>query len=504
MALSRRGLTAQTGKARIVRRSVDARGSKPVYVFRVEVWPIDQPDPEPVADQDYQDVHRAPPVHIVGAGPAGYMAALTLLRIGLRPVIFERGKDVRARRRDLRAIQQFGQVNPHSNYCFGEGGAGTYSDGKLYTRATKRGNVRAVLQALVAHGATDDILIDAHPHIGSNKLPKIIARIRATILGHGGEIHFGAHMTDFDMHDGKISAVVINGSDRHAVDHLILATGHSARDVYQLVGSKGLLLHFKPFAVGVRIEHPQPLIDKIQYGRQRGEHLPAASYRLACQVDGRGVFSFCMCPGGLVVPAATAPGEIVLNGMSLSRRDSPFANAGTVVAIEAPHVAGRDDTDGQVPALAGVQFQQRIEQACFALGDGSQRAPAQRLMDFLDGVLSSDLPDCSYIPGIFPADVASVFPGELSRTLREGIQVFGQRMKGYLTNEAVVMATESRTSAPVRIPRNLDTLEHPQLRGLYPCGEGAGFAGGIVSAALDGMRVAQSVGQAMGKALSGT
>ncbi|MDX1407456.1 MAG: FAD-binding protein, partial [Saprospiraceae bacterium] len=301
------------------------------------------------------------------------------------------------------------------------------------------------------------------------------------------------HMTDFTVRDGRVQSLQVNGTDVHDVQHLILATGHSARDIYQLFEAKGLLLHFKPFAVGVRIEHPQVLIDRIQYGRERGTHLPAASYRLACQVDGKGVFSFCMCPGGLVVPAATAPGEIVLNGMSLSKRDSPFANAGTVVSVDEAQVAGDRDAQGGISPLAGMRLQQRIEQACFQLGDGTQRAPAQRLIDFLEDRPGTDLPDCSYIPGIFEADLSSVFPADLVTTLREGIRQFGKTMHGYLTNDAVVMATESRTSAPVRIPRTPDRLEHPQISDLYPCGEGAGFAGGIISAALDGQRVAQVV-----------
>jgi uncharacterized protein len=490
-ALKKSGIDAMTGRGRVLRRSLDARQRVPYYVFQVEVWDADDSAPEAPDVPVYQMVDEARRAYIIGAGPAGYFAALEMLTLGIKPILFERGRDVRSRRRDLRAIQQYSNVDPNSNYCFGEGGAGAYSDGKLYTRATKRGNVRSVLETLVAHGADSDILIDAHPHIGSNKLPGIIAAIRETILSHGGEIHFEARVTDILFKSDKIAGVVINDTKEYACDNVILATGHSARDIYDLLASKGILLELKPFALGVRIEHPQPLIDSIQYKRKsRGEELPAATYRLACNVDDKGVFSFCMCPGGLVVPSATAPGEIVVNGMSLSRRDSPYANAGTVVSIDEKLVA---KMTGEKDALAGVRFQSQIEQACYKAGDGSQAAPAQRLVDFVNGKLSKNLPSSSYIPGLFSLDVESLLPSEVAHALKHGVRQFGKRMKGYLTNDAVVIATESRTSSPVRIPRDPITLMHPQVEGLFPSGEGAGYAGGIVSAAVDGKRVAQSL-----------
>ena len=319
----------------IARRSIDARGQRPLIILRVDVYAGESYQPEPALLNKLKPVDEAPAVIIIGAGPAGYFAALELIELGLKPILFDRGKDVRTRRRDLRAIQQFGQVNPHSNYCFGEGGAGTYSDGKLYTRSHKRGNIYKAMKLLVEHGASSDILIDAHPHIGSNKLPNIVANIRETILHYGGEVHFDSHVTDFILEAGRMQGVLVNDATEHRAGAVVLATGHSARDIYYLLHRRGIRIEAKPYALGVRIEHPQPLIDRIQYHQSpREEHLPASSYRLACQVDGRGVFSFCMCPGGLVVPAATAPGEIVINGMSMSRRDSAFANSGTVVAVE--------------------------------------------------------------------------------------------------------------------------------------------------------------------------
>ena len=483
---------------RLLRRSIDARGRKPLYRLRAEVSIRETSTPVAVRSRAFQQVHNATPVHIIGAGPAGYFAALELLEHGLKPVIFDRGKDVRQRRRDLRAIQQFGVVDPHSNYCFGEGGAGTYSDGKLYTRSHKRGDIAKVLELLVEAGATSDILIDAHPHIGSNKLPGVVANIRQTILEHGGEIHFEAHVTDIGFNNASVKHLIINDKEEVTVSNVVLATGHSARDIYCLLSAHNVHVEFKPFALGVRIEHPQKLIDQIQYNLpDRGAYLPAASYRLACQVGARGVFSFCMCPGGLIVPTATAPGEIVVNGMSLSRRDSAFANAGTVVAVNAADLG--EDSD----PLRGMNFQARVEKKAFEVGEGGQAAPAQRLVDFLDGRLSSDLPATSYIPGIFSYPVAEILPAFVVRSLKAGIEQFGKRMPGYLTNSAVVVATESRTSSPVRIPRDPDTLMHPQILGLFPTGEGAGYAGGIVSAAMDGQRVAAAVAdrvQAVGHA----
>lgn len=475
---------------RVLRRSIDARGDQPLFRLRVAVYVGEPYVPEPAILKGFRPVDGKKEAIIIGAGPAGYFAALELLERGVRPVLFDRGKDVRARRRDLRAIQQFGVVNPHSNYCFGEGGAGTYSDGKLYTRSHKRGNIEKAMRLLVEHGANPDILIDAHPHIGSNKLPKIVANIRETILHYGGEIHFDSQLTDLVIENGRVRGVVINQTDEHPACAVILATGHSARDIYALLHRKGVQLEAKPFALGVRIEHPQPLIDRIQYNQSpRDENLPASSYRLACQVDGRGVFSFCMCPGGLVVPAATAPGEIVVNGMSMSRRDSPYANSGTVVAVEVEDLAPFQEHG----LFAGLEFQKSVERTMFDFGDGGQQAPAQRLTDFVSGKLSADLPGTSYIPGLLAAPLHELLPPSIYERLRQGVQVFGRKMKGYYTEEANVIATESRTSAPVRIPRDAESLMHGEVAGLFPSGEGAGYAGGIISAAVDGQNVAKAV-----------
>lgn len=476
----------------LIKKSIDARGREPLYLLRYRLFV----DEFPPIDKDtgfvLPDVRKAGKVAVIGAGPAGYFAALELISQGLRPVVFDRGTDVQSRRKDLRAIQQFGIVNPDSNYCFGEGGAGTYSDGKLYTRAKKRGDIDRVLEILVAHGASREIMIDSHPHIGSNKLPKILANIRDSIINAGGEVHFNHRLTDFKSERGEIKALIFaNGKEEH-FDHVILATGHSARDIYELLYRKGIAIEAKPFALGVRVEHPQTLIDLIQYNREaRGEYLPAASYTLTCQVGNQGVFSFCMCPGGLIVPAATAPGEIVVNGMSLSRRDSPFANSGVVVSVNPSEM----EEFKKYGVFAGVEFQKRVEQTLFNYGDGSQKAPAQRLEDFTRGKLSKDLSDSSYIPGLYPAPLHELLPGYVYSHLREGLKMFGHKMRGYYTNEANIVGTESRTSSPVKILRNDDSLVHPDLKGLYPCGEGAGYAGGIMSAALDGQRVARAIKQ---------
>jgi len=472
---------------RIHRRSIDARSKKPWIVLAIEL------DPESTAPttRHYPDVKKSNVVHIIGSGPAGYFAALKCIEKNLRPIIFERGKDVKTRRRDLRALQQFGIVHPDSNYCFGEGGAGTYSDGKLYTRSIKRGNVKEVLEILVDHGAKDDILIDAHPHIGSNKLPQIIQNIRKTIEDAGGEIHFDSSVTDIISHKGRVEKLIINNKQEFTSQHIILATGHSARDIFTMFDQKGWSLEYKPFAMGVRIEHEQPLIDRIQYGKNgRSMGLPAASYSLACQVEERGVFSFCMCPGGLIVPASTAPGELVVNGMSLSRRDSPFANSGTVVEVREEDMAdfiGKKD-------LRGIQLQESIEQHVWSQGDGSQAAPAQRITDFIQGKTSSTLADTSYIPGIYSAPMHEILPDWMASRLKDAIHTFGRKMRGYFTENANLVGLESRTSSPVRIPRTEYGM-HPDVQGLYPCGEGAGYAGGILSAAMDGQRVAEWIAQ---------
>ncbi len=488
----------QLGSYRIIRRSLDARKRPPVYLIKAL---ISDGDPLPVLPDelsDLPDVSSRQEVHIVGAGPAGYFAALECIRQGLCPVIIERGKDVQARRKDLRAIQQDGIVNPHSNYCFGEGGAGTYSDGKLYTRSGKRGSITSVLKILVEAGADPDILVEAHPHIGSNKLPQIIAQVRKTIEDRGGRIYFNTCLTDIITEEGaerKVSGIEINGTERWPCEALILATGHSARDVFTILVNRQIRIEAKPFALGVRIEHPQAFIDTCQYGiSPRGQYLPAASYALNAQAGNRGVFSFCMCPGGLIVPAATAPGEIVVNGMSLSRRDSPYANSGLVTAVELEdlhthwHGAGR-----QVAELIGVEFQRDVEQRMFRAGDGSQAAPAQRVVDFMKKQLSRDVPESSYIPGLFSAPLHQLLPRWIYQRLVAGLQDFDQKMKGYAHPEAVVVGTESRTSSPVRIPRHTENGMHVQVSGLFPCGEGAGYAGGIVSAAMDGQFSARAV-----------
>ncbi len=477
---------------RILKRSIDARQKQVLVLLRIEISTEGEFEAEPSFLSQLKPVHDKPDVIIVGSGPAGYFAALELIELGLKPIIFDRGKDVQTRRRDLRSIQQFGEVNPHSNYCFGEGGAGTYSDGKLYTRSHKRGNIYKILRLFVEHGAQSDILIDAHPHIGSNKLPNVVANIRKTIELYGGEINFNAHVTDLIYDDGKVNGIVIDHSRDYFGEAVILATGHSARDIYYMLDRKGITIESKPFALGVRVEHAQSLIDEIQYGKSpREEHLPASSYRLACQVGNRGVFSFCMCPGGMVVPASTAPGEIVINGMSLSRRDSPFSNSGTVVSIELEDLIHFKKHG----VFAGLEFQKMVEQTMYSNGDGSQNAPAQRMTDFVKGAISKDLPASSYIPGLHTAPLHQLLPKSISGKLSKGFIEFGKKMKGYYTEEANIIGTESRTSSPIRIPRNKKTLMHDDANCLFPCGEGAGYAGGIISAAMDGQNVARAVKQ---------
>ncbi|HYD50079.1 MAG TPA: FAD-dependent oxidoreductase [Terriglobales bacterium] len=480
---------AQLTALQLRKRSLDARRGRVVVRLQCEAY-YDEPAPqEQLPRPNYQPVTGSRSVLIVGCGPAGMFAALRLIELGIRPVVLERGKDVQARRRDLATIQRLGEVNPDSNYCFGEGGAGTYSDGKLYTRATKRGRVDDVLRTLVAHGAPAEILVEAHPHIGSNRLPKVVAAMRQTILAAGGEVRFNCRVTDLIVDAaGRACGVVTAGGDELIGEAVIVATGHSARDVFELLQARGARLDSKPFAVGLRVEHPQPLIDRIQYHGNPDPRLPAASYRLATTVADRAVFSFCMCPGGFIVPAATASDEIVVNGMSLSRRDSPFANSGIVVAIEPDDLAAH----AQHGAFAGIELQRQLESMAFVAGGGQQRAPAQRLSDFIAARASSSLPACSYHPGITAAPLHDLLPPLLAARLRQGLQRFAGSMRGFLTEDAVVVGVETRTSSPVRIRRDAGSLQHPDIAGLYPCGEGAGYAGGIVSAALDGIRVAEA------------
>jgi uncharacterized protein len=479
---------------RLRKHSIDARQRKIKVQLRLEAG-IDGPLPPEVLPSPHRPRagDEAERVIIVGCGPAGMFAALRCLELGRKPILLERGKDASARRFDLAPILRKGTVIEDSNYCFGEGGAGTFSDGKLYTRATKRGPVRTVYETFVAHGAPPRILTDAHPHIGSNLLPKVVMAIRESIREAGGEVHFHAKVTEVLIDQGRARGVVTADGREFLGEAVILATGHSARDIYALLARQSIRMEQKAFALGVRIEHPQPLIDSLLYHfpreQERPRLIPAASYRLATKIDDRGVHSFCMCPGGFIVPAATENDEVVVNGMSLARRDSPFANSGMVVTVEPEDTLAFQREHG---VLAGIAFQKALEQAAKKAGGGGQVAPAQRVTDFLKGKLSADLPDTSYFPGLNPARLDEILPGWMVERLRSGLNLFGRQLRGYITEEAILVGFESRTSSPVRIPRDEQTLEHPEVRGLFPCGEGAGFAGGIVSAALDGMRCAEA------------
>ncbi|MCL2561790.1 MAG: FAD-binding protein [Rikenellaceae bacterium] len=485
----------QIALVRVVRRSVDARSRAVKVNLTVQLFVDDEPIP-PRVHFDYPDVSGRAEVVVVGAGPAGLFCALRLIELGLRPVVLERGKEVAARKVDIARINRNGTVDPDSNYAFGEGGAGTFSDGKLFTRSKKRGDYDRVLRILVFHGAGEEILSDAHPHIGTDKLPRVMTRIRETIRAAGGSVVFGARVTDLILHDGRVRGVVCSGGERVEGAAVALATGHSARDIYEMLHRRGIALEAKPYAMGVRIEHPQALIDSIQYHSAggRGEYLPAATYSLVSQDGGRGVYSFCMCPGGFVVPAMTDGAENVVNGMSPSERNSPFANAGIVTEVRLDDFAF---LRGEFGELAGLEFQKRYEAAAKAAGGRAQEAPAQRVADFVGRRASRTLPRTSYVPGIVSADMAAWMPAFVSDALRRGIGSFGRRMRGFLTNEAIVVGAESRTSTPVRIPRDSVTLEHVAVGGLYPTAEGAGYAGGIISAAIDGERVAEKIAQAI-------
>ncbi|TMI63550.1 MAG: FAD-binding protein [Bacteroidetes bacterium] len=474
----------------ILKKSIDARSRQVKLLLQLNVF-INEPFQERERiDFGFNDVRNSTKrILIIGAGPAGLFAALKLLELGIKPIIIERGKDVKSRRRDLAVLNKEGVINPESNYCFGEGGAGTYSDGKLYTRSSKRGDINRILNLFVHFGAEEKILYEAHPHIGTNKLPSIISAMREKIKDYGGEIYFETKLVDFILEKDRISGILTANGDKIKGNAVILATGHSARDIFQLLNKKNILIEPKPFALGVRIEHPQLIIDMAQYHCDvRDPFLPPASYNLVQQIGGRGVFSFCMCPGGIIAPAATNPDELVVNGWSPSKRNNPYANSGMVVQVELKD-AETYLKSKQSPLIL-MKFQQAVEQKAFKAGGGRFVAPAQRMVDFTDNKLSASLPDCSYLPGVRSTDLRNVLPSFIHSSLQQAFKEFGKKMKGYFTNDAIIVATESRTSSPVRIPRNPETLQHPQLRNLYPCAEGAGYAGGIVSAAMDGERCA--------------
>lgn len=479
---------------KLIKRSIDSRAKKVMvdveiglFEDNIDPWKINYKKPE-------GDVASAPVVVIVGSGPAGLFAALKCIELGAKPLIIERGKDVQERRKDIAKINKEHIVNPDSNYCFGEGGAGTFSDGKLYTRSTKRGDVRRILEILVAHGATEEILVNTHPHIGTNKLPKVIADMRETIISRGGEFKFNSRVTDFVLKRGEIKGVLLADGSEYLGEGVILATGHSARDIFELLRRREIDIESKPFALGIRVEHPQTVIDSIQYHCDtRGALLPPASYAMTAQTNynrkKRGVFSFCMCPGGFMVPSATVTGEVVVNGMSPSKRDSKFANSGIVVAVENEDLKGYEE-HGDFKALA---FQSEIEKKACEVAGGDQTAPGQRLVDFLHDKTSKTLPETSYQPGLKSVQFSSFLPSDINRRLTIGLKEFGSNSRGFITNDAVVVGVESRTSSPVMIPRNVKTMEHVSLKRLFPCGEGAGYAGGIMSAAIDGEKCAEKL-----------
>ncbi len=494
----------------LLKKSIDARGKQPWINLTVRAF-IN----EPFADNSSETIHfndvrkASRKVIIIGAGPAGLFAAIKLMEQGIQPIILERGKDVRARRRDLALLNKEGIVNPESNYCFGEGGAGTYSDGKLYTRSNKRGDINRILNLFVQFGAEEQILYEAHPHIGTNKLPQIMTAMRQAIVEHGGLFLFEKKLVDFVVTNNRVTKVKTADGDEYEADDVILATGHSARDIFTLLHSKNILIEAKPFALGVRIEHPQNVIDSIQYNHSslanetRPDGLPPASYSLVQQVEGNGVFSFCMCPGGIIAPAATSPGQLVVNGWSPSKRNNPFANSGMVVTCDRGSIENLEEYKAFLQTknatidspLSMMYFQEMVEANAYNAGGGKFVAPAQRMVDFCNNKMSATLPGCSYVPGLRSSDLRVVLPSFIHQSLQQAFKSFGKKMRGYFTNDALIVATESRTSSPVRIPRDSHTLQHPQIENLYPCGEGAGYAGGIVSAAMDGERVADMIGR---------
>ncbi len=495
IAKSERISSSEIQHVTILKRSIDARQKAIKINLKVIIFYKGEEIIERNIElPDYKDVSKAQEVIVVGAGPAGLFAALQLIELGLKPIVLERGKNVQERRRDLKAINRDHIVHEDSNYCYGEGGAGTYSDGKLYTRSKKRGDVDRILELFVAFGASADILVEAHPHIGTNKLPKIIQAIREKIIEFGGQVLFNTKVVDFLVKNNTIEGVVTQKGDKILASNLILATGHSARDIYELLHQKQIFIEAKPFALGVRAEHPQELIDKIQYTCDfRGEFLPPAPYSIVKQINGRGMYSFCMCPGGVIAPCATSPGEVVTNGWSPSKRDQATANSGIVVELKLEDFKAF----AKFGPLAGMEFQKSIEQQAWRLAGQTQKVPAQRMIDFTQSKVSESIPKTSYVPGTTSVELGQVFPGFLTQTLREGFVEFGKSMRGYLTNEAILHAPESRTSSPVRIPRDPISLEHLQIKGLYPCAEGAGYAGGIISAAIDGEKCALKIADSL-------
>ncbi len=485
---------ADISEIRVVKRSVDARKKNIRVNLTVDVFYGETSQNETLTPFNIKNVSGKTEVIIVGAGPAGLFAALRLIELGIKPVIIERGKDVSSRKKDIANISREQIVDNDSNYCFGEGGAGTYSDGKLYTRSKKRGDNLRILELLCLYGANNNILYEAHPHLGTDKLPGIISNIRKSILDAGGQFLLEKKVTDFIIEGDSVKGVVTSDNEKFISQYVIVATGHSARDIYEILINRKVELEMKSFAMGVRVEHPQELIDKIQYhGNSRGEFLPAASYNLAKQIDGRGVYSFCMCPGGFIVPSATSQEEVVVNGMSPSGRNSPYANSGIVVEIK-PEDFAKYSSSG---VMAGIEFQKELEREAWKNGGHTQKAPAQRLNDFVNGDISANLPKVSYFPGVTSSPLHSWLPKSIGRRLRDGFRQFGVVMRGYMTNEAVVLGVESRTSSPVRIPRDPVKLHHIRVSGLYPCGEGSGYAGGIVSSAVDGMRAAEAIAESL-------